>query len=67
MRPLVMQWLLRSFDKTAIVAAMALCCLWLADQPAQRVLIMLGAVCAAGTLGSLLTRRAIARGASEAG
>jgi hypothetical protein len=29
------------------------------------VLIMLGAVCAAGTLGGLLTRRAIARGIQE--
>ena len=65
MRPLVMQWLLRSFDKTAIVAAIALCCLWRSGQPGQRVLIMLGAVCAAGTLGGLLTRRAIARGIQE--
>jgi uncharacterized membrane protein YccC len=65
MKQLVMPWLLRSFDKTAIVAAIALCCLWLLGQPGQRVLIMLGAVCAAGTLGSLLTRRAIARGIQE--
>jgi hypothetical protein len=60
-----MPWLLRSFDKTAIVAAIVLCGLWLLGQPGQRVLIMLGAVCAVGTLGSLLTRRAIARGIQE--
>ena len=65
MRPLVMQWLLRSFDKTAVVAALALCGLWLLGQPGQRVLIMLGAVSTAGVLGGLLTRRAMARSAQE--
>ena len=61
MKPLFLQWLLRSFNKLAVVAALVLLVMWLAGSPSQRMWIILAGLSVLGVVGSLWTRRAIAR------
>lgn len=61
MKPLFLQWLLRSFNKTAVGAALALLIVWLAGTPGQRVWIILAGLSVLGVVGGVWTRRQIAR------
>jgi mannose/fructose/N-acetylgalactosamine-specific phosphotransferase system component IID len=61
MKSLFLQWLLRSFDKTTVAAALALLVMWLVGSAAEQVWLMLAGLSVVGLLGSLWTRRLIAR------
>lgn len=61
MKSLFLQWLLRSCDKTAVVAALALLIVWLAESAGQRVWLALAGLSVLGLAGSVWTRRLIAR------
>lgn len=61
MKPLFLQWLLRSFDKTCVVAALALLVMWLAETAGQRVWMLLAGLSVLCLTGSVWTRRLLAR------
>lgn len=61
MKPLFLQWLLRSFDKTTVVAPLALLVMWLAGSAGQRVWMLLAGLSVLGLAGSVWTRRLLAR------
>lgn len=61
MKPLFLQWLLRSCNKTAWVAALALLVMWLAGSAGQRVWLLLAGLSVLALAGSVCVRRLLAR------